>query len=92
MSAANPIPDDVWVTHLHRFLADLKFVASNPNQTQKSFLVRSTSLVSEIGLIPIANANNRYSVFHGEPSERDRRKRAVRFIDSWNHVSFSQEV
>jgi len=40
----------------------------------------------------IANTNRRYLVFQGEPSERDRRKRAVRFIDSWNHVSVSQRV
>ena len=44
-------------THLHRFLADLKSVAFNPNQPQNSFLARSTSPVPVICLVSTANTN-----------------------------------
>ena len=37
----------------------------------------------------IANPNHTSSVFLSEVNEKDQRKRAIHFIDMWNHVSFA---
>ena len=88
MSVIRLISTLVLILISRRFLAGLKTVASTPNQGQRSFLARGMSSILDHLASPITNPNRTSSVFLGEMNEKEQRKRAIHFINSWNHVSF----